>query len=234
METDDAGTSDAVDTNGVDSKDTNISSNGKLGTIPGVMYISTIPPGVTPLHLQQVFEKYGEVGRIFLQPDEKAYKRRKKLKHTFNRGKYSEGWVEMADKRLAKRIAATMNNTPVLEWKKTKSTDCLWNIKYLHRFRWTHLRERLEYEKAVRQQKMRTELAQARREADAFIANVDASKKYLSIKERKEKKGMKLTENRRVTKFKQRKTVDEMRNERTNKPNDQSKSKSLLSSIFSS
>lgn len=105
----------------------------------------------------------------------------------------------------------------------------------MYRFRWTHLRERLEYEKAVRSQKMRTEIAQARREADAFIANVDANKKYLNIKERKEKKGIKLTENRRVTKFKQRKTVAEMRQERerSDKSKTPSNSKELLSSIFS-
>ena len=46
--------------------------SARTTTVPGVMYISTIPPGVTPLHLKQVFEKYGEVGRIFLQPDGKA------------------------------------------------------------------------------------------------------------------------------------------------------------------
>lgn len=81
---------------------------------------------------------------------------------------------------------------------------------------------------------MRTELSQARREADAFIANVDASKKYLSIKERKEKKGIKLTENRRVTKFRQRKTVDEMREEKRRGSKSDGQSKSILSSIFSS
>lgn len=67
----DVASSSVVDTHDVDLPETNGSSPGKISTVPGVMYISTIPPGMKPLHLQQVFEKYGEVGRIFLQPDGK-------------------------------------------------------------------------------------------------------------------------------------------------------------------
>lgn len=68
----DVGALNTLETLDADSQETSTSSNEKLATIPGVMYISTIPPGVKPLHLQQVFEKYGEVGRIFLQPDSKS------------------------------------------------------------------------------------------------------------------------------------------------------------------
>ena len=41
----------------------------KLKTTPGLVYISFLPPKMTPLHLQQIFSKYGEIGRIYLQPD---------------------------------------------------------------------------------------------------------------------------------------------------------------------
>lgn len=205
----------------------------KKTTIPGVMYISFIPPGITPIHIKQVFERYGEVGRIFLQPDDKKNRKGKRKKTTFTRGSYSEGWVEMADKRLAKRIALTLNNSPVMEWKKSKCADFIWNVKYLHRFRWTHLHEKLSYERAVRQQKMRTEFAQARRETEAFMANVDASKKWASIKERKEKKGIKLSETRRENDIRQRKTVAEIRKTKKSKAGTSSDSKSLMSSIFS-
>ena len=37
----------------------------------GVIFISFLPENMTPLHLKQIFEKYGEVGRIFLQPEGK-------------------------------------------------------------------------------------------------------------------------------------------------------------------
>ena len=45
------------------------------------------------------------------------------------------------------------------------------------RFKWTHLSERLAYEKAVHQQRLRTEISQAKREADFFKANVEKSKR---------------------------------------------------------
>lgn len=52
----------------------------------------------------------------------------------------------------------------------------MWNIKYLHRFRWSHLNERLAYEKAVHTQRMRTEISQAKREADFHIQNMEKQK----------------------------------------------------------
>ena len=43
-----------------------------LETVPGLVYISFLPPKMTPLHLKQIFSKYGELGRIYLQPDSKC------------------------------------------------------------------------------------------------------------------------------------------------------------------
>lgn len=45
------------------------------------------------------------------------------------------------------------------------------------RFKWTNLSERLAYEKAVHHQRLRTEISQAKREADFFKANVEKSKR---------------------------------------------------------
>ena len=50
-------------------------------------------------------------------------------------------------------------------------------MKYLPRFNWTHLNERLAYERAVHQQRMRSEIAQVKRETNFFIESVDKSKK---------------------------------------------------------
>ena len=48
---------------------------------------------------------------------------------------------------------------------------------FFSRFKWTHLSERLAYEKAVHQQRLRTEISQAKREADFFKSNVEKSKR---------------------------------------------------------
>lgn len=91
--------------------------------------------------------------------------------------RFSEGWVEFASKRVAKAVAERLNNTKVGGKRRTRYHECLWNIKYLPRFKWAHLNERLAYEKAVRQQRMRTEIAQVKRETNFFIESVDQSKK---------------------------------------------------------
>lgn len=45
------------------------------------------------------------------------------------------------------------------------------------RFKWIHLSERLAYERAVRKQRLQTEIAQAKREANFFSHNIDRSRK---------------------------------------------------------
>lgn len=101
----------------------------------------------------------------------KQKKKRKPAKH------FTEGWVEFQSKRIAKQVALHLNNSRIGERKKSKFYDYLWNIKYLHRFKWVHLNERLAYECAVHQQSLRGEIAQAKREANFFSHNVEKSEK---------------------------------------------------------
>ncbi|XP_023714526.1 activator of basal transcription 1 [Cryptotermes secundus] len=45
------------------------------------------------------------------------------------------------------------------------------------RFKWVHLNERLAYERAVHQQRLRTEIAQAKREANIISHNTEKSER---------------------------------------------------------
>ena len=90
---------------------------------------------------------------------------------------FTEGWVEFLSKRLAKQVAENLNNTQVGGKKRSKAHGVLWNIKYLPRFKWTHLTEQMALEKATHQSKMRTEISRAKREADFFKASVEKSKR---------------------------------------------------------
>lgn len=44
--------------------------NKKL--IPGIVYIGHIPPKLRPKHMRNMLSVYGEIGRIFLQPEGKT------------------------------------------------------------------------------------------------------------------------------------------------------------------
>jgi ESF2/ABP1 family protein len=129
---------------------------------PGIIFLSSIPPGFNVTTTITFFSQFGKVGRVFLQPDmkEKAKRKDKLARH------FTEGWIEFLSKRAAKEVASNLNNTLVGGKKRSKAHDVLWNIKYLPKFKWTNLSERLAYEKAVHHQRLRTEISQAKREAD--------------------------------------------------------------------
>lgn len=81
--------------------------------------------------------------------------------------------------------------------KKSKQYDSIWNIKYLSGFKWTHLHERLAYEKAARRQKLRAEIQLAKKKTNYFTANLDKHKKQKTVVNKefeKSKKEQKATE----------------------------------------
>merc|ERR1719239_1804367 len=99
----------------------------------------------------------------------------------FNKDRvFTEGWVEFKSKKVAKSVAANLNCNPVGGKRKSKAHDQTWNIKYLPRFKWVHLSERLAYEAAVRQQRLRTEISQVKREAEHFKSSVESGKRKRS------------------------------------------------------
>lgn len=52
----------------------------------------------------------------------------------------------------------------------------MWNIKYLSNFKWTHLHERLAYERASRSKKLKAEIQLAKNKTNFFTANLDKRK----------------------------------------------------------
>merc|ERR1712008_415639 len=140
----------------------------EVKSIPGVIFISSIPRGMGPIHVRQFMVKFGELGRIYLAPRDRQQLR--KNTHRYAVDDYKEGWVETK--------------------KKSKFSGVLWNIKYLHKTRWHHLTEQLVYEEQTNKQKMRAEVAQAKRVTAQVEKNFDASKKQLAIVERKRAAGV--------------------------------------------
>ena len=84
--------------------------------------------------------------------------------------------MEFEDKTVAKSVALALNGQQMGGRRRSAYHYDLWNLKYLSKFKWDHLTEEVAYERAVREQRMATELAAAKRERDAYLAAVDAAK----------------------------------------------------------
>lgn len=118
---------------------------------------------------------------LFSDRDTKKKKKKRLARH------FTEGWVEFESKRAAKQIAGHLNNHPIATRKSSPFYDISWSIKYLPRFKWIHLSERLTYEKAVHRQKLQSEISQARKEAAFFQENLDKSEKVKKMKKKQKK-----------------------------------------------
>jgi len=193
---------------------------------PGIIFLSSIPPGFNVSTSIAFFSQFGKVGRVFLQPDmkEKAKRKDKLARH------FTEGWIEFLSKRAAKEVASNLNNTPVGGKKRSKAHDVLWNIKYLPKFKWTNLSERLAYEKAVHHQRLRTEISQAKREADFLKANVEKSKRMARKRARDSPESPNPT--KRVYDFRQRETDSSIRKRNQQQNKNSNKTKTESSSTF--
>ncbi|XP_021036234.1 activator of basal transcription 1 [Mus caroli] len=163
------------------------SSSKKKKVVPGIVYLGHVPPRFRPLHVRNLLSAYGEVGRVFFQAEDHFVKRKKKAAAAAGGKKgakyskdYTEGWVEFRDKGVAKRVAASLHNTPMGARKRSPFRYDLWNLKYLHRFTWSHLSEHLAFERQVRRQRLRAEVAQAKRETDFYLRNVEQGRHFLA------------------------------------------------------
>lgn len=115
--------------------------------------------------------------------------REKRKKFGGNKKKnYTEGWIEFTDKRIAKLVALTLNNQQIGGGKRNYYHEDIWNIKYLSKFKWQHLTERISYEKAVHDQKLRADITHATRENAQYIRNVEKSKMMRDLDERRRRK----------------------------------------------
>ncbi|KAJ3204589.1 RNA-binding ATPase activator esf2 [Dinochytrium kinnereticum] len=154
----------------------------------GVCYLSRIPPFMKPQALRVLLSQHGTLGRIYLAPeDPKITARRRKYKGN-RRVNFVEGWVEFEDKRVARRAAEFWTGRNVGGTPGGRFYDDLWSLRYLPRFKWHHLTDQISYERAVREQKLRAEMASVKRENKEYLRSVSKSKMIQAIETRKLKR----------------------------------------------
>jgi ESF2/ABP1 family protein len=159
----------------------------------GLLYLARIPPSMKALKLKHLLSRYGEVGRVYLAPEDAAVTRRRVAGGGNKRVQFVEGWVEFLDKRAARLTAEAIHNTPIGDGASGRArrdffASDLWNVRYLPHFKWHHLKEKVTYEKRARLMALRSKLGEARKDAEAYLARVDQAKAIEGQRERKRKR----------------------------------------------
>jgi len=136
----------------------------------GIIYISYIPEGMTVSLIRKQLQKYG-VNRIYLVPDMANTKSKK-------RQNYKEGWIEFTDKIMAKLCEYELSGKLFGGKKRNnKFREEIWNLKYLNKFKWHHLMEKLQFNRKLREYRMKAELAQTKRENNFIVETFEQSRK---------------------------------------------------------
>jgi len=156
----------------------------------GIIHLASVPPFMKVQKLRHLMEKFGEVGRIYLAPEAPGDRERRKRLGGNKKILFTEGWVEFADRRLAKRVAATLNGGPIGGKKRHNFwRDDHWNMRYLPKFKWHQLKEGKIYARQVRKARLEQRLGQARRANNFYLEQVEQAKIKKRMAEKREKKG---------------------------------------------
>lgn len=135
--------------------------------------------------------QFGEINRSHLVEEDKSVTRRRKRSGGSSKVCFKEGWVEFVNKRDAKTAVAQLNGRIVGGKKNNFFHDYIWTMKYLHGFKWSQLMELMDYEKRVRQDKLKVEFARSRKEDEKYLENAAKSQRIKKIQEKRKEKAEK-------------------------------------------
>lgn len=156
----------------------------KKAKVPGVIFISHIPPGLTPGAIKSLLGDLNMgLTKTYIQPEtDQARKRRQQFGGSSGL-RYVEGWAEFSSKSKAKQVALQLNASRIGSKKQSRFYDDFWQTKYLSGFTWDMLREKTRIEKREQQLQLRAELVKANREDELFLESVGKSKKQKYLEE---------------------------------------------------
>lgn len=143
----------------------------------GVIYLCRIPIGMTPQKVKRIMSEFGKIERVYLTPESNEKRKIRKKEHGgFGGKRFTNGWVEFCDKRIAKSVAFSLNGAPVGGKKRSISSQELWLIKYLPKFKWSDLTEKLAQESEMRHQRLGVALARAKRQNELVLQRMTEAK----------------------------------------------------------
>ena len=156
----------------------------------GVIYISHIPPQMGPNKVKTLLSSFGNITRVYLVPEDPSVRKRRQ-QQTGKKGgskRYVEGWVEFEDRKIAKRVGMCLNNTPISNFKRSVHYGQMWNVKFLRKFQWSHLTEKVAYERRVKEHKLKIEMMQVKKENASYKQLVERGQTMDKIEARKKRK----------------------------------------------
>lgn len=155
----------------------------------GVLYLARVPPRFTPTKVQTLLHNAGaHVTRVYLAEQQQAPSSSSSSSSKSSSGRskkrYREGWIEVSDQNVAKQIALSLHLTRISPAKRSAHYDDVWNLKYLPKFQWSHLTEKVAYERRVQEQKLRLETMQAKNDTARYQRLVETGQKLDKIQQR--------------------------------------------------
>lgn len=102
--------------------------------------------------------------------------------------------MEFKKKRIARAVVQALNGNIIGGKKGSYYHDDIWTMKYLPRFKWANLTEKLAYDSAVRKKKLQRELTQVRKETNFYIEQVEKNKQISAVKRKREEKNLETQE----------------------------------------
>jgi ESF2/ABP1 family protein len=152
---------------------------------PGVIYFSSLPPYLRPSALRNILIQRGfdPITRLFLAPTSTT-----RSKSKSSRQMYSEGWIEFASHKTAKKCVDALNAHPVGGKKGGYYRDDVWNMRYLRGMGWRELMEGIQGERREEEARRDEERRRAEREAKMFIEGVEEGKMVEGMREKRRKK----------------------------------------------
>jgi ESF2/ABP1 family protein len=151
----------------------------------GVVYLSKVPPFMKPNKIKSLLEHYGEISRLYLAEEDAATRKKRQLNGGNGSKQFKEGWIEFADKKIARSVAESLNNTSVGYRKGDYYHDDLWNLKYLSGFKWDFLTEKFAYERRIREQKLNSSMNQAKKQNADMIQLIEKQHVQKLIQDRR-------------------------------------------------
>ncbi|KAL7409287.1 hypothetical protein BDY24DRAFT_327226, partial [Mrakia frigida] len=150
----------------------------------GIVYISRIPPGMTPQKIKHLMGRWGETGKVYAQKDGPSggAPGSKSKTHSV---RYTEAWIEFLNKSVARSAAEMLNAQPIGGAKGERWRDDIWTMKYLPGFKWEMLGEQVAYERASHTSRLRQELSRSKTEQSDYLRNVELAR---VLDKRREKK----------------------------------------------